>query len=175
MTDEDLLAISKLEAKYNIKARLEGNASLFRAIFLLESKGSLPDPIQTGLMLDRDETAYFSIYTTWHQTRVHTKGYSGTSVSVPTGIPGVRFRFGGYSPMRSEDITPLSSGTLYVTSERLLFNGDSRNTAIPLKKIVDGHVFSDSLRVEKSTGKPDFFSMNAAQARYVLSLVGALK
>jgi hypothetical protein len=72
-------------------------------------------------------------------------------------------------------MTPLSSGTLYVTSKRLLFNGESRNTTIALKKIVGGHMFSDCMRIEKSTGKPDLFSMDAPRARYVLSLIGVLR
>jgi hypothetical protein len=78
-------------------------------------------------------------------------------VSVPSGIRGVRFRFGSYTPIKSEEMTPLSSGLLYVTSKRLLFNGDRRNTTINLTKIVDGHVYADSLRIEKSTGKPVCF------------------
>jgi hypothetical protein len=72
-------------------------------------------------------------------------------------------------------ITALSAGTLFITSKRLLFSGDARSTTIGLKKIVDGHVYSDCLKIEKNTGKPDFFSMDAAQARFILSLVGALK
>ena len=72
-------------------------------------------------------------------------------------------------------MTPLSSGNLFITSARLLFNGNSRNTTINLKKIVDCHVFSDSLKIEKDTGKPDLFSMNAAQARYIQALIGVLK
>jgi hypothetical protein len=46
----------------------------------------------------------------------------------------VRFCFGGYTPIKSEEMTPLSGGLLYVTSKRLLFNGESRNTTITLKK-----------------------------------------
>jgi hypothetical protein len=72
-------------------------------------------------------------------------------------------------------MTPLAAGTLFVTSKRLLFSGESRNTTIILTKIVDGHVYSDCVRIEKSSGKPDLFSMNAAQARFVLSLIGVLK
>ena len=72
-------------------------------------------------------------------------------------------------------MTPLSNGILYVTSKRLLFNGESKNTTISLKKIVDGHIYSDCVKIEKSTGKPDFFSMDAVHARYILSLIGALK
>lgn len=175
MTDEDDAALHKIQKKYDVNLTLTGLNAMFRAIYLLEVKGQLPQPIQTGLMLKARETAYFSIQTTWHQTRVQTRGYSGTSVSIPSGIKGVRFRFGGYTPNRSEELTPLASGVLVVTTSRLLFNGDARNTTIPIDKIVDCHVFSDSLRIEKGTGKPDYFSMNAAEARYVLGLVGVLR
>jgi DNA-directed RNA polymerase subunit RPC12/RpoP len=175
LTDDDLETMQRLERKYDIKLTLGGFNQIYRSIYLMETQGELPAPIQTDLMLKSKELAYHSIQTTWHQTRVKNHGYSGTSVSIPSGIKGVRFRFGGYTPIRSEEMTPLASGTLYVTSERLLFNGDARNTTIALNKIVDCHVFSDSLKIEKSTGMPDLFSMNAAQARYILALVGALK
>ncbi len=108
------------------------------------------------VMLDANEEAYFCVSSIWHQTRVHRHGYSGTSFSVPTGIKVVRFRFGQYSPIRSEELTPLANGTLYCTTKRLLFHGDSRNTKVDLKKIVDAHIFSDSLKIEKATGKPDY-------------------
>jgi hypothetical protein len=77
--------------------------------------------------------------------------------------------------MRTEEITPLATGTLYVTSKRLLFNGDARNTSVNLSKIVDCHLFSDCLKIDKNTGKPDFFSMSPAQGRCILALVGVLK
>jgi hypothetical protein len=115
------------------------------------------------------------VSTTWHHTRVKTHGYAGSSVSIPTGIRGVRFRFGGYTPVRSEEMTPLASGELYVTSKRLLFNGDRRNTSMTLGKIVDCSVYTDAVRIEKSTGKPDLFSMGLGQARYITALIGALK
>jgi hypothetical protein len=175
MTDDDVSAIEALKRKYHVTLTLEGNAEIFRAIYLMDSRDILPSAIGTDLMLNGDEAAYYAIQSVWSQTRVHSHGYSGTSVSVPSGIKGVRFRFGGYSPIKTEEITPLSSGTLYVTSLRLLFNGDSRNTTVALKKVVDAHIFADSLRVEKSTGKPDYFSMKPPQARYILALIGALK
>jgi DNA-directed RNA polymerase subunit RPC12/RpoP len=175
LTDADLEAQQKLEAKYGIRAKLTGEATICRDIYLLESKGQLPSPITTDLMLGANELAYYYTVTTWHQSRVHSRGYSGTSVSVPTGISGVRFRFGGYTPIKSEEMTPLSTGLIYVTSKRLLFNGDRRNTTINLTKIVDGHVYADALRIEKSTGKPDLFAMQPFEGRYILGLVGKLK
>ena len=175
LTDEDLAQIHRLEKKYAIQLTLAGNNEIFRAIYLLESKAELPAPISAGVMLDSNEIAYFSIPTAWHQTRVRNRGYAGTSFSVPTGIKGVRFRFGNYTPIRSEELTQLSSGTLYVTSKRLLFDGDARSTNIGMRKIIDGQIFSDAVKIEKSTGKPDFFSMDAARARFILSLIGVLK
>ena len=175
LTDEDLAQIHRLEEKYAIQLTMAGNNEIFRAIYLLESKDQLPAAIAADVMLDSNETAYFSISTAWHQTRVRNRGYTGTSFSVPTGIKGVRFRFGNYTPIRSEELTALSNGKLYVTSKRLLFVGDARSTNIGLKKIIDGQVFSDAVKIEKSTGKPDFFSMDAARARFILSLIGVLK
>lgn len=175
MTDEDVEEIECLKKRFNVRLTWKGTAALFRTIYLIESKHQLPTPVSVDLMLDENEVCYYSLATTWHQSRVHNRGYSGTSVSVPTGVTGVRFRFGGYTPNKVEEMTPLSRGTLYVTSKRLLFNGEARNTAIGLQKIVNGHMYSDCVKIEKSTGKPDLFSMNAAEARCVLSLIGALK
>ena len=72
-------------------------------------------------------------------------------------------------------MTALSDGELYVTTKRLLFCGHSRNTAIPLKKVVNGTIYSDALKLEKNSGKPHLFSMNAGWARYTLSLISVLK
>src|SRR5437773_3400083 len=138
LTDADLEEIEALKKKYNVNLTFSGTAPLCRAIYLLESRHELPPPVSVDLFLDANETCYYTTPTTWHQSRVQTRGYSGTSVSLPTGIRGVRFRFGGYTPVRTEQMTPLAAGTLLVTSKRLLFNGDSRNTTISLKKIVDG-------------------------------------
>lgn len=175
LTDENIEAQHKLENKYGIQAGLIGEAAICREIYLLEFKGQMPAPVTTELMLGANEAVYYSASTTWNQLRVSRRGYAGTSVSVPSGISGVRFRFGGYTPIKSEEMTPLSSGLLYVTSKRLLFNGESRNTTINLTKIVDGHVYADSLKIEKSTGKADLFSMLPVQGRFILGLIGKLK
>lgn len=145
LTDEDLAEIENLKNKYGItRFRMEGNAGLFRQVYLLEAKGQMPPAISADWMLDADERAYYCIASTWHQTRVRNHGYAGASFSVPTGMRGVRLRFGQYSPVRSEEVTPLASGTLWVTSKRLVFQGDTRNTKVDHKKIIDTHIYSDS-------------------------------
>jgi hypothetical protein len=176
LTDEDLQEIEILKRKYNISTlNLGGDADYCRRIYLIETKHELPPPIRPDVMLNAKEFAYFSVGSIWRQTRVHRDGYTGTSVSIPTGIKGVRFRFGQYTPSRHEELTPLSDGTLWVTSKRLIFHGTSRNTKIDYKKLIDAHIFIDALRIDKETGKSDFFSMTAVQARYITALIGALK
>jgi len=64
---------------------------------------------------------------------------------------------------------------LWVTSKRLVFLGGSRNTNIEHKKIIQTYIHSDSLRVDKATAKPDYFSMSAPQARYITALIGLCK
>ena len=80
-----------------------------------------------------------------------------------------------YSPVRSEVLAPLGSGILWVTSKRILFHADARSTKIDHKKIVDVHVYSDALKVEKASGRPDYFTMGAPEARYCAALIGWFK
>lgn len=176
LTDQDSRDIESLKRKYGIEnLLLGGDADLFRRSYLLEVKREAPRPVSCDLMLESREAAYFCTSSTWHQIRVQNKGYVGASVSVPTGIKGVRFRFGRYNPVRSEALTPLANGTLWVTSKRLIFHGDARSTKVEHKRIIDLEVFSDALKVEKSSGRPDYFTTDPAQARYCAALIGWLK
>jgi DNA-directed RNA polymerase subunit RPC12/RpoP len=175
VTDENLADIRGLQKKYNIDLTLGGDIKVMHSIYLLEAKGQLPEPMAVDAMLGAEEPAYFAVATTWHQMRVTNRGYSGVSVSMPTGIKGVRFRVGNYSPMKTEDLKPLSDGSLFVTSKRLLFKGQIRSTTINLKKIIDCEVFRDGIKIEKETGKPDFFRMQLREALFMRALIGALK
>src|SRR5437660_6428248 len=94
--------------------------------------------VTVDVFLEAKEACYYTIPTTWHQSRVQTRGYSGTSISLPTGVRGVRFRFGGFPPVGAERLMALSAGPRFVTSKRFLFNGGSRKTSITLPKVVDG-------------------------------------
>ena len=126
-------------------------------------------------MLDAGETAVFELQTSWNQTRVQRKGYAGASVSIPSGIKGVRFRFGNYQPITSQEITELDRGLLVVTNKRLFFKGNTRNTNVPYSEIIDATIFRYSLKIDKKTGKDDWFTMNTAEARYISSIVGFYK
>lgn len=58
-------------------------------------------------------------------------------------------------------MTQLDTGSLYVTSSRVFFDGAKKNTSIPLGKITNFTVFKDGLKVEKEAG-PDLYFLGAS-------------
>jgi hypothetical protein len=66
-------------------------------------------------------------------------------------------------------MTEVDSGTLYITNKRLLFDGRKTNTAIAMGRIVRFTLFSDGLRIEKDSGKDQYFSSEGD-----LEVVGAV-
>jgi hypothetical protein len=51
----------------------------------------------------------------------------------------------------------LDTGTLHITSSRLLFDGSKKSTTIPYRKIINFTLYSDGIKVEKETGKDQVF------------------
>jgi hypothetical protein len=72
-----------------------------------------------------------------------------SSCAKPQSEPAIRFS----RPMHEAS----DSGTLYVTNKRLLFDGAQKSTSIALKKIIRFTVYSDGLKIEKDTGKDQYF------------------
>jgi hypothetical protein len=176
LTDEDVARFEAVGRAFGTTIQLDSNFHAFREIYRMEVKGELPPPLASApFMTEPGEVVYLQSAATWAQLRVQRKGYSGVSASVPTGIRGVRLRYGTISPISREELTPLASGTLYVTDVRLFFDGDRRNTATKLAKITDFTVYRDGLEVEKATGRSDVYYMDALRARFIEALVRALR
>ena len=121
--------------------------------------GQLPT-ISPGLTLQRGETCHASLVCTQNEIRKQTQSYrySGPTASIKI-VKGLRWRIGQVSVQRiTRDVmTQLDSGTLYVTNKRLLFDGAQKSTSIALKKIIRFTVFSDGIKIEKDTGKDQYF------------------
>jgi len=130
----------------------------FRLLARIES-GELPS-VAAPIKLQRGEVCHGMLTCTQHEIRQQTQSYrySGPSASIKI-MKGVRWRIGQVSVQRvTRDVmTQLDSGTLYITNKRLLFDGGKKNTLITLNKIVNFTVFSDGLRVEKDSGRDQYF------------------
>ncbi|MCC7375835.1 MAG: hypothetical protein IT581_14350 [Verrucomicrobiales bacterium] len=176
LTEADEARIAEVSKAFDIRISIDPVLERFREIYRLEVKGEMPPPLASApILTEPNESVYHEIKTSWWQMRVQRKGYAGTSVSIPSGIRGVRFRFGDITPISREEMTELANGTLYVTNRRLVFDGDRRNTGIKLAKILDLTVYKDGLEVDKQTGRSDFFSMNAFEARFIEAIVRTLR
>lgn len=138
----------------------ETNALIERFKLLARiEEGDLP-VLSPPIKLQRGETCHASFTCTHNEIRTRTTShrYSGPTASIRI-MKGVRWRLGQVAVQRvtREEMVQIDSGTLYVTNKRLLFDGAKKNTVINLSKILHFTVFSDGLKIEKDSGKDQYF------------------
>lgn len=116
------------------------------------SRGVLP-VAKCPLLLQKDEQCHFLARGAWCEMRTAKSGsYSGVSFSVPI-VRGVRYRVGSYSHDTRRELKEIDTGTLYLTNQRLIFNGEQRNAELALTKLVQVRVGSDAIAFERSKGE----------------------
>jgi hypothetical protein len=86
-------------------------------------------------------------------------------------MKGLSWRYGQVSVSRvtTEELKQIDSGTLYVTSKRLLFNGVSKNLNVPYKKIIQFTLYKDGIQIQKDAGRDQYYLGSAD-----LELLGAI-
>ena len=131
--------------------------SYFRTLWEVEN-GQLPE-VYAPISLQRGERCHYSCPCSWREMRTRTTriDYAGVTGSVRIA-KGVRFRVGSIAPRRvtSTELVEISSGTLYITSKRLLFHGTSGNKSLTWRSAFGLEVFSDAIKIEKSSGKDPY-------------------
>ena len=137
--------------------------------------GELPS-VDAPIALQKGEVCHFQSRAVWHElrTRVQRIGYHGPVVSIPI-IRGLRYRIGSVAPtvIRSEALTPIDDGDLYLTNKRVIFNGTRRNSTIRLSNLISFQVFSDGLALEKGTGRSPHFAL-AGDAELAATILSTL-
>jgi len=122
--------------------------------------GKLPNVAVAGLVLQKGETAHWTEPASLLEERVVNRRYVGGSSGVSFRIArGVSYHVGGFRGHMEADkkILPVSSGTLVITSKRLVFLGDNKSFNSRLDRLLDVHLFGDGIRVDDSAGKPHTF------------------
>jgi hypothetical protein len=129
----------------------------FRLLWKIENGGIPEVPVEIRLL--GREVCHFKAQTDWRELRRGTRrvSYAGPTVSLPI-VKGVRFRMGSFAPAveRSESLTQIDSGTLYITNKRLFFDGEANNRTIRLGRITSYQVFSDAIVIEKDSGRSPY-------------------
>lgn len=157
--EKELEAIRKnLGVEVEMSSDSQAALAHFRLLWRID-QGDLPQ-IQAAVLLKRGEICHIQGEATHKEIRTVTRSirYAGPTARIRI-MKGLSYRVGQVSVQRiSEDVMKdLDSGTLYLTNKRLLFDGLAKSTTIPLSKVIDFEVFSDGLKIEKESGKDQFF------------------
>jgi hypothetical protein len=173
LTKTDEQDIKSLGKNLQVAVEYDESLQMCKDIYAMEVLGQNPLVKRrcTDVLLKPREAVYFSTPATWAQIKTNNRGFGGMSISVPTGIKGVRIRAGRYLPVSSTSLSEVARGQLYVSNKRLIFDGDQKNTSITFGRLLNLEVFSDALCVEKTTGKPDYFFMHSIEGKYISTMV----
>jgi hypothetical protein len=148
-----------------------------RLLYRLEN-GELPT-VTVSLRLKRGEVCHASM---------SVKRYEPRKVTVATKSSGFSHRtrlIGGLSysssRIRRERITEdqlveVDDGTLYVTNQRIFFDGQKHNVTIPHTKLADFRLLTNGIWLERDSGKDQFFAYDVEDLDLTEAIVrGALR
>lgn len=148
----------------------------FRLFWLIEN-GEVPT-VQPGITLQRNEHCYYTGPTVLHELRTVTQRINYSAVTARVRLfQGVYWRVGSIAPSRitKEMMTLIDSGTMYLTTKRVIFTGTKKNSNIQLKKILDFKVYKDGVEIVKETGRNAFFSIEGDTEVFAMLLGRAIK
>ena len=134
---------------------------IFKNLWHLENTQNFKPPvINVDIRLAQNEECYHMTYATWNQMKKikERQGYVGASMSFRVA-KGVNLRFGRALPVYNEydQLSEISSGILYITNKKLIFQGNKKSTTITIGRVLSWNVFQDAIEIIKTSGKPDVF------------------
>lgn len=125
-------------------------------------------PIQTEMLLKNGEIAYWQEDAKLIETRAvrhYQSGYTGFRVAKGMYVGGSK----GCSTS-SQEWQVLARGKLCITNQRLIFDGDSNDRNIPLKKIIAVNT-NDHASIEVSTETRQKSMIFAVRNGYIITLI----
>ena len=130
-------------------------------------------PIEVAINLKKGEGCYFKTNVTWHELRTVTHGFSygGPALNFKI-VKGISFRAGRMAVQRitTDEMKELDMGVLYVTNQRLIFDGLVKNNTWAYKSILAIEPYEDGIRVEKEKGKSPVFQMLVPEEKLTIIL-----
>lgn len=130
----------------------------FHWYWLMEN-GTFPDE-PVAINLQRNEVCHYSASAAMYEMRTETEriNYGGPTVRIKI-MKGVYYRVGSARVQRvtRDVLRQIDSGTLYVTSKRIIFDGSRKNTTIRLSNVLSIMPYSDGVEIEKTSGRNPIF------------------
>ncbi|MCK5881417.1 MAG: hypothetical protein KAG18_06035, partial [Sinobacterium sp.] len=181
MSPEQDKAFRDLCNSYNFDGHYEEARSMLEpycALWALEHTGTFElYECPVGIRLKKGEICHHQVESHWQQLKLKKNHviYAGGSIGLKVS-KNLTLRLGAAKPVGSEteEMTPISTGVLYITNKRLIFVGEKRSTTITYGRLLDYELFEDGIYCHKSSGKPDFFNLNKGNVAYVDMLLQEL-
>lgn len=132
------------------------------ALFWRIENGDLPTVIVDTIPLDGDETCHASIPAQRYEARAAGDGAEIEGVGSVRIARGVYYRIGSASDerMNRTSLERVGEGRLLVTSKRVLFDGKTQSSTIPLRQISSYQVYADGIVLERRTGPGLYFTLD---------------
>jgi hypothetical protein len=172
---DDEARMKRLAQDLRINLDLGPEFNVMRFLWAWENRHPVsPEPIAADILLGRNEACYLAARAKWRQVKTFKEraGSTGFSSSIRI-MKGLSYRSSTLKPHYRtwEGMHDISEGTLYVTSKKVMFDGDRRSTSIPYGRLVSLQLYTDGIELKKSTGKSDYFITDGTSAEYAVALI----
>jgi hypothetical protein len=148
------------------------NLERFRATWAIEN-GIMPE-IKSDIILPKTEKCHLRIeHADWHEVRTVRQriGYAGVSTRFKV-MKGVYLNAGGFKPMSysRDEVQLIDSGTLYLTSKRIIMTGLKKNYSIRLSAIISVTPYSDGVEIGKQSGRSPMIIIPSGAEIFAMAL-----
>lgn len=113
--------------------------------------------LDVPIRLDDSEKSYFMMSNAeWHETRYTTKSISYGNIQQTFKITnGLKIRIGNIKPIphKKSEFTLISQGDFYITNKRVLLVSPTETKKIEIRNILNINLFSDSILIQRDSGK----------------------
>lgn len=162
---------SKLGVNYSFQEESQKILDDYKENWNLENAPLVP--IEVAINLKKGEVCYYKTNVSWHELRTVTHGFSYGGPALRFKImKGVSFRAGRMAVQRitTDEMKELDVGVLYVTNQRLIFDGLVRNNTWTFKTILAIEPYENGIRVEKEKGKSPVFQTLVSEEKLTIIL-----
>jgi hypothetical protein len=171
LSDDEVKALEAMAASFGLRASFgagrDRNVDRFRWMWLIEN-GTFPD-IECKLSLHPGEICHWSTPAALIEKITETTGFRYDTFDT-TLLKGMGYRSGTIDirPITQTTVKELDTGTLYVTSKRVIFEGRHGNRGEVWNAITGITPYSDAVQLEREDGKTIVFRVDDGEYAAVL-------
>ena len=162
------MSAARKRERRRLEERLNNQYVKWRAA--IDRAGRL-QPMAVGMHLSKGEVGYLQLRTTLCETRsIRNSTHTGGAVRIAKGITVGR----GYSTSEShEEWRQISTGVLYVTNKRLVFDGDMQNRVVKIDDVVSAQAGAAQVAITAASRQKTmlFDRINGQIVRDVIEMI----